>query len=290
MRAVALLLGALVAARALAAEVVPAAHRALVPEAALETEGRALQRLGFQVSVVPAPWRFARREGLRTMLKGETGVVVVPSRDPSFLKALRAYATRARCRVVVRGEGGLALDQVASLDSIGPCFFEVHLATDPEPFARPLSRLRPASVVWEAGAIVPPLPVLARFARQPLPVLAVDDDAAVAALDALGLLADDRLALRIRAPRGVLSAATWRALRLPERTVRVTVVAQDGLDPFAARDLRGLARSDVELGLERSGSHPGLLDAAAALARPVDGPDQRRVRDEDADAPLLRPP
>jgi hypothetical protein len=191
--------------------------------------------------------------------------------------------------VVVRAEGGFALSDLAGLESVGPCFFELHLASDPSLFSGALKRLRPASIVWETGAVVPAMSSLVRLGALSQPVLAVDEEAAAGAAATLLRLGSDTVSLLVRAKNGELSPSTWRALEDPARTFRVTVVAVDGLSTMAARRLRGLTRASVEISLERAGPHEEALRAARFLSRAVDPPNERTVSEEEADAPLLHP-
>jgi hypothetical protein len=238
--------------------------------------------------VVPMETRLVLRDGLAGFAKAGLGVVVRPPFARQALESLRRYARGGKCRIVVRAEGGLTFADLAALESIGPCFFELHLASDPSLFADRLGKLRPLQVVWEAGPVSPDVAALAKVASLPQPVVAVDEDAVLAAAGALARLDDERLTLLVRARHGELGPATWKALEDPRRRFRVWVVALDGLDPFAARRLRSLSGATVELALERVRAvPPGLFEAAAALSRPVDAPGQRPLSDADADAPLL---
>ncbi len=267
------------------ADVLPPNVTAVLPEA-FASDGAALERAGVRVSVWPEPLRWGRKDGLAGLPAGY-GVVVRPGWDGTALASLKARALRGRCRVVVRAEAGLSYEQAMQLGAVGPCFFEVHVASDPEPFAAPFARLRPASVVWEAGGSVPSTSELARLAGMPLPVVAVDEAALPAALERVDALGENKVSLRVTGPSGRLSKATLRLLRDAPRRARVTIVAVGGLDPLAARAIRALPRVDVELSLDQ-GVPPGLVEAAEALLRPVDPLDRRMVDEEEADAPLLQ--
>lgn len=270
-----------------AADVLPPPVAVSLPEALAVTEGAAFEASGVRLVVSPDPVRFARRNGLSDFPRVRA-VEVRPRMESRFLDVLRSYATAGRCRVVVRGEDGLPWEFAEALDSIGPCFFEVHVASDPAPFETPFRALRPASIVWEAGATLPDPEALARMLRLPQPVLTVDESVLSEAIALTAPLTERGLALRVTTEEGRLSPATRKRLASNDRSGRVTVVARHGLDPVAARVLRSLPRILVEIVLDR-GLPSGFGEALAALQRPVDPFDRQAVDEESIDA-LLAPP
>lgn len=277
----------LVAPSLRAADVLSPPVSVTLPESLAVTEGPALEASGVRLVVVPDPVRFVRRSGLSDFPRARA-VEVLPRMETGFLEVLRSYATAGRCRVVVRGEGGLPWEFAEALDSIGPCFFEVHVSVDPAPFETPFRVLRPASIVWEAGATLPDAEALARMLRLPQPVLTVDESVLSQALTLTAPLTERGLALRVTTDEGRLSPATRRRLSSNDRPGRVAVVARHGLDPTAARVLRSLPRIQVEIVLDR-GLPAGFGEAVAALQRPVDPFDRQAVDEESIDA-LLAPP
>ncbi len=291
----ALLLGSLallvlVSLRARAADAMLPERSVVLSAQAFAAAAPAYARLGFRVAAVPGPGVLVERRGLGAFAQAKAAVVVRPPFSRAVLESLRSYAQGEGCRIVVHAEGGFALGDLAALASVGPCFFELHLASDPSVFADQLAALRPAEVVWEAGSLVPALADLARLATLPRPYVAVDDEAAPRTAAALSELGDARVGLEVRAKDGELSAWSWDALAARDRSYPATVVAADGLAPASARRLRGLANVAVELSLERTGPNPGALRAAAILSRRVDPPNEPTMTDAEADAPLFCPP
>lgn len=257
-----------------------------LPEAFIEGDGVALERLGLRLVVRPENWRQQMAAGLKPFGGSGRGLAITPRLDSAQRASVSAYAVRGACRLVLHAERGLSEEAAARLMALGPCFFDVRLGADPAPLAPTLARLKPATIVWEAGGTLPESAALAKFAQLPQPVLGVDASLAPAALAALERLGDRRLALRLHADRGVLDKSLIQLLRAPGRGPHVTIVAHKGLDPVAARRLRTLPRCALELALE-NGVPPGLVAAAEVFARPVDPLDQRPVSDDEADAPLL---
>lgn len=265
-------------------------RRAVVTAAFEATALAELESLGIVVGVLPRPVELVTPDGLRARALRRQALVLVPPFSRAQLTALKRYAGHPGCRLVVHAEGALAPGDLASLSQIGPCFLELHAGASLLVFEDRIRRFAPASMVWEAGTGLPDPHQLARLARLPRPLLAVSVERAVAALSVLALFEGD-VGLVIRAPFGVLPAEVERALRAPGRRPRVVVLAEGGLDPFAARRLRTLPRACVELALERLRQPlPALLAAARALSRTVDPADERRPPEAEADALLLQPP
>ncbi len=248
----------------------------------------AFARLGFRLVARPAPVALIDPHGLARFSRAGAGVEVEPPVSRLAIRSLRAYAATARCRIVVRGEHGFRLADLALLASVGPCFFEIHLAADPSLFAEGLESLRPAEVVWETGTAVPGLDDLAQLAALPHPFLAVTAGAVARAAAALQALGDDRLGLWARLEKGSMPEAGWTALERAGRAFPVVVEVDGALPADLARSLARLDRLSVELRLG-SGHRPPDLRAAALLGRPM-APLRTKKSEKDLDWPLFEAP
>lgn len=278
------LLLATVPARAV--DVVVAERVVVLPEA-LQDLVKPLGQGGVRVVVVPQAGRLYLPGGLAPM-RG-TGLALRLPFDRRALKELRAWASSGGCRLVVHAESGLRSEDLALLDAIGPCLVELHVARVSPAIAETLARLRRGSVVLESGTSLPGDAELLALARLPRPVLALDVERGLEAHAALVRLSEERITLATRAVRGVLPAPVQGMARDETRRFPLRVIATGGLDARAARVLRALPRTSVEVSLEGLTRTPDGFDAAMnTLLRAVDGPFEHSLADEDLDAPLLR--
>lgn len=253
----------------------------VVDEAALPMLEGALAP-GVGVAVVPRKASVAVIDRLEALLRAERLLVLRPPIDERLPERVRiARRGSGRCGVVVRAEEGITFADVAVLERLGPCAYDVFLSSAPTVLRPRLARLRPATFTWVSDAAAWDDTELVRFAGLPGAVLSVRDVVAPLALAQLERL-DLGIALEIRLEGSVL--ATGLAERIAAAKVPVRVVVRE-LDRPLARALRVLPLSAIRV--EPVTVTPSLLEGLTAVTRLVDPPRERRPSEAELDAPLI---